>query len=63
MPLSRTFKLQGKPPALKREHPALHFLLLFVIFVHLDPDPDPADQIQRGSGSPTLIHKINVFES
>jgi hypothetical protein len=59
--LCRTFKLQEKPPVLKREHPALHFLLLFVIFVHLDPDPDTVDQNQRVSGSTTLIHKINVF--
>jgi hypothetical protein len=39
-------ELQEKPSALKREHPALQnmeilnfFLLLWVIFVLLDPDP------------------------
>ncbi len=42
----RASKLQEKPPALKREHPALqactfthHFFFVCVIFVHLDPDP------------------------
>ncbi len=41
-------KLQVKPSALKREHPALQnmkilyfFLFLRVIFALLDPDPDP----------------------
>jgi hypothetical protein len=44
-------KLQEKPSALKKEHPALQnmkilyfFLLLWVIFPLLDPDPDPATQ-------------------
>ncbi len=43
-----TSKLQRKPLALKREHPALQnikffnfFPLLWVIFALLDPDPDP----------------------
>ncbi len=46
-PPERTFKLQKKPSALKRKHPALEnmkflnfFLLLRVIFILLDPDPD-----------------------
>jgi hypothetical protein len=49
-------KLQEKPSALKRAHPALknmkflNFfeiskLFLWVTFVLLDPDPDPATQI------------------
>jgi hypothetical protein len=55
-------KLQEKPSALKREHPALQnmkilyfFLFLWVIFALLDPDP--ATQINTdpcGSGSATL---------
>ncbi len=55
-------KLQEKPSALKREHPALQtmklvsfFLLFWVIFALLDPDP--AAQINAdpcGSGSETL---------
>jgi hypothetical protein len=43
---------QEKPLALKREHPALQnvtflyiFQFLWVIFALLDPDPDPATQI------------------
>jgi hypothetical protein len=67
MPPQRTPKLQEKPSALKREHPALQnmkilyfFLFLWVIFALLDPDPDPATQINAdpcgsGSGSETLI--------
>jgi hypothetical protein len=54
----RTFKLQKKPSALKREHTALEnmkflnlFLLLWVIFPLLDPDPDS----EYGSGSTDLI--------
>ncbi len=53
-------KLQEKPSALKREHPALQnmkiqyfFLFFWVIFALLDPDPDPATQINAdpcGSG-------------
>ncbi len=43
-PPETTSKLQKKPSALKREHPALQnmkfFLLLWLIFVLLDPDPD-----------------------
>ncbi len=49
-------KLQEKPSALKREHPALQklkilsfFLFFGVIFALLDPDPDP--QYVSGSGS------------
>jgi hypothetical protein len=49
-------KLQNKPSALKREHPALQnmkfltfFLLLQVIFALLDPDSE------SGSGSTDLI--------
>jgi hypothetical protein len=48
-------KLQEKPSALKKEHPALpnmkilyFFLFLWVIFALLDPDPDPHE---CGSGS------------
>jgi hypothetical protein len=47
-PPYRTSKLQKKPSAFKREHPALQnmkflnfFLLLWVIFALLDLDPDP----------------------
>jgi hypothetical protein len=47
-------KLQKKPSALKRGHPTLQnmnfdtfFLLLWVIFALLDPDPDS----EYGSGS------------
>jgi hypothetical protein len=57
-------KLQEKPSALKREHPVFKnmkildfFLFLWVIFAFLDPDPDPATQINAdpcGSGSETL---------
>jgi hypothetical protein len=49
-------KLQVKPSALKREHPALQnmkildfFLFFGVFFALLDPDPDP--QFECGSGS------------
>ncbi len=49
-------KLQEKPLALKREHPALQkmkfihfFLFLWVIFVLLDPDPDPDPQHREKS--------------
>ncbi len=48
MPLKRTPKLQKKPSALKREHPALQkmkfvnfFLFLWAIFALLDPDWGP----------------------
>jgi hypothetical protein len=48
------FKLQKNPSALKRGHPTLQnmnfytfFLLLWVIFALLDPDPDS----EYGSGS------------
>jgi hypothetical protein len=58
----RTSKLQKKPLALKREHPALQnmkllnfFLFLWVIFVLMDPDSDSVigstDLIESGSGS------------
>ncbi len=50
-------KFQKKPSALKREHPALQnmkflqfFVLLWVIFALLDPDPDS----EYGSGSTDL---------
>ncbi len=59
--------LQEKPSALKREHPALinmnilyFFLFLWEIFALLDPDPDPATQINAdpcGSGSTTLLRR------
>jgi hypothetical protein len=52
-----TSKLQGNPPALKREHPKLQnmkFLQFFSFFVgHFSPvvrDQDPDDQNQCGSG-------------
>ncbi len=53
-----TSKLQKKPSALKREHPALQnmkflsfYLFLWVIFALLDPDPD----FEAGFGSTGLI--------
>jgi hypothetical protein len=64
-------KLQEKPSALKREHPVLQnmkildfFLFLWVIFALLDPDPDPATQINAdpcgyGSGSETLVFSVH----
>jgi hypothetical protein len=56
-------KLQKKPSALKRDHPALQnikirifVLFLWVIFALLDPDPDPRTQINADPrGSTTLI--------
>jgi hypothetical protein len=39
-------KLQEKPSALKREHPALQNMVIFAL---LDPDPD--QQFECGSGS------------
>ena len=61
-------KLQEKPSALKIEHPVLKnmkfldfFQFLWVIFALLDPDPDPATQINAdpcGSGSETLDRLI-----
>jgi hypothetical protein len=56
------YKLQKKPSALKREHPALKnikflnfFLLSWVIFALLDPDPEYGygsnDPIEYGSNS------------
>jgi hypothetical protein len=54
----RTYKLQKKPSALKRERPALQnmkflnfFLLLWVIFALLDLDPDS----KSGYGTTVLI--------
>ncbi len=48
-------KLQKKPSALKRKHPALQnmkflnfFLLSWVIFVLLDPYPDPDSKYVSG---------------
>jgi hypothetical protein len=64
--------LQEKPSVLKREHPALQnmkildfFLFLWVIFALLDPDPDPATQINAdpcgsGSGSETLQCTVHL---
>jgi hypothetical protein len=63
-PPYRTNKRQEKPLALKREHPALQnmekffnfFLYLWVIFALLDPDLDPATQVNAdpcGLGSTT----------
>jgi hypothetical protein len=61
-------KLQEKPSALKREYPVLKnmkildfFPFLWVLFALLDPDPDPATQINAGpcgSGSETLEKSI-----
>jgi hypothetical protein len=49
-------RLQKKPPAHKRGHPTLQnmnfFLLLWVIFARLDPDPH--SNYGSGSGSTTL---------
>jgi hypothetical protein len=50
---AQAMRVQEKPSALKREHPALQnnlkilyfFLYLWVIFALLDPDTDPATQI------------------
>jgi hypothetical protein len=63
-------KLHEKPSALKREHPVLKnmkildfFLFLWVIFALLDPDPDPATQINAdpcGSGSETLVFLLTT---
>jgi hypothetical protein len=55
------YKLQEKPSAVKREHPALQ-KILWVIFALLDPDPDcesgsgygSRDPIESGSGSTAL---------
>ncbi len=56
-------KLEKKPSAPKREHPALKnfkfryfFLFLWVIFVFLVPDP--SDQNQCGSGSETQCESL-----
>jgi hypothetical protein len=71
-PPYRTPKLQEKPSALKKEHPALQnmkilyfFLFFWIIFPLLDPDPDPATQINAdpcgsgyGSRSETLDKTI-----
>jgi hypothetical protein len=58
-PPYRTSKLQKKPSAFEREHPALQnmkflnifFYFLLVIFALLHPDPDS----EYGSGSTDLI--------
>jgi hypothetical protein len=55
----RTSKLQEKPSALKREHPALQnfsslFSILWVICV-LDPNPHPVDHNQCGFRSEILV--------
>jgi hypothetical protein len=69
-PPQRTPKLQEKPSALKREHLAVQkmkivsfFLFFGAIFALLDPDPDPAAQINAdpcgsGSGYGTLLKRI-----
>jgi hypothetical protein len=73
----RTSKLKKKPSVLKREHPALQnikflkfFLLLWVIFALLDPNPDSeygsgsTDRIESGSGYETLRKRkdnYNIF--
>jgi hypothetical protein len=64
-------KLQEKPSALKKEHPALQkmkilsfFLFFGVIFALLDPDPaaqinaDPSGS-GYGSGSETLLYGMD----
>ena len=60
-----TSKLQKKPSALKKEHPALQnmkflkfFLLLWVIFALLDPDPDS----EYGSGSTDPIESVSNWD-
>jgi hypothetical protein len=59
-------KLQEKPSALIREHPALQnmkflnfFLFLWVIFALLDPDPD----YESGSNpdQETLLARLVIF--
>ncbi len=52
-------KLQEMPSAFKREHPVLKnmkildfFLFLWVIFALLDPDPDPATEINADVSKP-----------
>jgi hypothetical protein len=67
-PPERTSKLQKKLSALKRKHPTLQnmqflnfFLLLWVIFSLLDPDPGSeagsgsTELIESGYGSETLV--------
>jgi hypothetical protein len=66
-------RLQKKPPAHKRGHPTLQnmnfFILLWVIFALLDPDPDPYSNygsgsngpIEYGSGSETLENSVLFF--
>ncbi len=64
----RTPKLQEKPSALKREHPALQnmkilnfFLFSWVIFALLDPDPSAQINADPcGSGSETLLRTLTV---
>ncbi len=62
-----TSKLQKNPLALKREHPALQnmkflnfFLLLWVIFALLDPEPD--SESGSGYGSETLVWDIDCIK-
>jgi hypothetical protein len=64
-PPQRTHKLQEKPSGLKREHPAIQnmkilyfFLCMWVIFALLDPDPDPATQI-NADPDPQPCVKLN----
>jgi hypothetical protein len=56
-----TSKLQEKPSALQRDHPALQklkftncFIFFWVIFALLDPETPIRIRIQSGSGSATL---------
>jgi hypothetical protein len=71
-PSERTSKLQKKPSALKREHPALQnikfldfILLLWVIFALLDLDPNPDSESGYGStdliesGSEALLQRLS----
>jgi hypothetical protein len=61
-PPGRTSKVQKKPPALRREHPALqnykflHFYL-FLWFIFALQDPNPSNQNQYGSSSASTTMK------
>ncbi len=64
--LWRTSKLQAKQKIAfitsEQYRKFFHFFLfLWVIFAHLNPDPDPADQNQCWSGSTTLFKTIHFF--
>ncbi len=75
-PPQRTSKLRKKPSALKREHPELQqmkflnfFLLLWVIFVLLDPDPyseyrsGSADPTESGSNSDRIRNPVKEWSN